>query len=119
MHSPIYYNDNLFEILAWKIFLHAKLDVNISEFYFDNISKVCSIHGKKKLDVIQEVNTINHEWTMTCLIFFKSTIIILLRDGSGSTLEDFISMSCAVCHNKYNPAASHAVCTNRKEMTGN
>ena len=75
----------------------------------------------KKLDVIQEVNTINHERTKTCLIFFKSTIIILLRDGSGSTLEDFLSMSCAVCHNKYNPAASHAVCvcTNRKEMTGN
>ena len=32
---------------------------------------------------------------------------------------DFVSMSCAVWHNKYNPAASHAVCTNRKEMTGN
>ena len=62
---------------------------------------------------------------MTCLIFFKSTIIILLRDGSGGSKVrrgDFVSMSCAVWHNKYNPVAAapmHAASTNRKEMTGN
>ena len=63
---------------------------------------------------------------MTCLIFFKSTIIILLRDGSGGSKVrrgwDFVSMSCAVWHNKYNhvaAAAMHAASTNRKEMTGN
>jgi hypothetical protein len=58
---------------------------------------------------------------MTCLISFKSTLIIILLRWEWNKGTREISFQCRVQFGIINItlAASHAVCTNRKEMTGN